>query len=384
MSDAGTKTLVIHAGTYKTGSSAIQLYLYRAARRNQLGADISYPETGRGIGVQHGNLIAELRGGNAYSPDRGSWDDLFAEINAGTATTTIVSSENFAALAPERIAVIGTKAAAAGVKVRWVHYLREQAGFYNAFYVERLVNMRPEFAELINLPFEEFGEWSPIDVDYLCRYASFADILTEAIPGVELCFRPFSRSALIDGDVVADFCATVGAPHVAGSAEDTNIGTGWRTVETARLLTPIVEQRRLRKRLERAPDWHAIRMRWIALIRSELVQVTNELGWNQESAIYLTPEFRATLLERYAEENRRIAEIAGFDWPAIIAAERPKPRNVGDFDEIRASELATVFDRVMHVVMQPPEEIEELLQRPGPRRASLPRRAVRYARRKLG
>ena len=72
-----TKKLVIHAGTYKTGSSAIQLYLSRAARTGQLG-DATYPQTGRALGIQHGNLTAELRRGSAFVPERGGWDQLLA------------------------------------------------------------------------------------------------------------------------------------------------------------------------------------------------------------------------------------------------------------------------------------------------------------------
>ncbi|MGO4256558.1 hypothetical protein [Marmoricola sp. RAF53] len=372
-----TKTLVIHSGLYKTGSSAIQLYLARADHRRALG-DARYPRTGRSLGVQHGNLTAQLRGGKGFLPDRGGWDELIAEIVAGDTTTTVVSSEHFSALTPEQVRVIGEKTRAAGVQVRWVHYLREQAGFYNAFYVERLVTMRPEFHEIIQQPFEEFGTWSPIDLGML-DYARYAESILDGIPGVDLRLRPFARSQLLDGDAVADFCATAGIVHDPGNAEDTNIGTGWRTVETAKRLTPLVRQAKLRQQLRGAGNWHAARMRWIALVRSELVQVTTALGWNDESAIYLTPEFRERLLERYADQNRRVAEIAGFDWPAIVAAERPKPYNIGEFASIPADQVMAVVERVLPLTFRPPEEIEVLIDRtaetPGARRGLFGRRS---------
>ena len=377
-----TKTLVIHAGTYKTGSSAIQLYLVRAGHYRELGG-AAYPTTGRALGIQHGNLTAELRQGSAFLPDRGGWDQLLREIVEGDAETTIVSSEHFANLTAEQLAEIGRRTAAAGVRVRWVHYVREQAGFYNAFYVERLVNMRPEFADIVNLPFEDFGEWSPIDLSMM-NYATFADQVLAGIPGVELTLRPFARRELLDGDVVKDFCATVGVPYVAEHAQETNIGTGWRTLETARRLTPLMAKARLHERTVRMQNGAATRMRWIALIRSELVAVTNELGWNAESAIYLTPEFREVLVERYRAENERVAELGGFDWPAIVAAEKGKPRNIGDFDEIPASELAEVMTRVASVMLTPPDEIRKLLvPKKAPPKPSTVRRAMRYARRKV-
>ncbi|HEX4189383.1 MAG TPA: hypothetical protein VHZ06_00200 [Marmoricola sp.] len=377
------KTLVIHAGTYKTGSSAIQLYLARADHDHQLG-DAVYSATGRSLGVAHGNLTADLRGGLSFVSSRGGWDKLLADIVTGEAATTVVSSENFTNLDADQLAEIGARTRAAGVDVRWVHYVREQAGFYNAFYVERLVSMRPEYAHLVDLPFEEFGTWSPIDLS-LMNYASFADKVVASIPGVDLRLRPFARGALLDGDVVADFCETAGIKHTAEHAEVTNVGTGWRTVETARRLSPLIKKAQLGERTRGMKHGRATRMRWIALVRSELVAVTDELGWNEESAVYLTPEFRERLLDRYAGENRRVAELGGFDWPAIVAAEEPKERNIGDFDEISSSELSYVVQRVVGAMLQPPAEIAELLVPRPPKTAkrSTVRRAAGYARRKL-
>ncbi len=373
------KTLVIHSGTYKTGSSAIQLYLARAEHARQLGV-ATYAMTGRGLGVQHANLTAEIRGGDSFTSARGGWDRLLDEVNRGDARTTVISSENFASFTPEQLDEVGRRISAAGVQVRWIHYVREQSGFFNAFYVERLVAMRPEFADLIDLPVEDFATWSPIDLSIL-DYATFADQVRSAVPGVDLRLRPFSRAHLLDGDVVADFCATAGVTYVPGNAVETNVGTGWRTVEAARRLTPLIKLAGIGDRVVGMQNSDATRLRWIALVRSALVSATEELGWNDESAMYLTAEFREQLLARYAAQNVRVGEIGGFDWPAIVAAEKPRGRNVGNFDDIPASEFAQVVQRVVPLMLQPPEEIAALLVPQTPR--SIPRRAVDYLRRRF-
>lgn len=377
-----SKTLVIHSGTYKTGSSAIQVYLSRAAHHDALGG-ARFAQNGRSIGPQHDNLTRQLRGDRSFLPEHGGWDELLREVRAGDAETTIISSEQFTWLDPEHLREIGRRIRDAGVGVRWIHYLRDQPSFYNAFYVERLITMRPEFAELINQPFEEFGTWSPIDLGIM-RYAGFAEQLLAAIPGIDLRLRPFSRAQLAGGDIVEDFCATAGIPYRADLTTSTNVGTGWRTVETARRLSPLVQQGRFRIRLGDAANWHAIRMRWLTLIRSEFVKATTDLGWNTESAVYLTPEFRARLLAEYAEDNARVGELGGFDWPGIVAAEPVPPYNIGDYSEISALDLLTVIDRIAPLIFDMPEEILELREALTPPPVSFARRAARAARRRLG
>lgn len=374
------KTLVVHSGTYKTGSSAIQLYLARAHHARDLGT-ASYPRLGRGTNsVQHGNLNAELRGGRAFVPRLGAWDDVITELVTGEADTAIVSTENFSTLTGEQAALVGAKCAAAGVRVRWVHYLREQAGFYNAFYVERLVNMRPEFSDIIDLPFEEFGTWSPIDMGFL-DYAGFVEMLRAAIPDVDVVLRPFTRGELVGGDVVADFCAAVGIPYVERHAESTNVGTGWRTTETARRLTPLIRTAGLPLRVQHKANPAAARLRWLQLIRSELSTRTTELGWNDASAIYLTPQFRAELHERYRAGNERVAELTGLEWQRIVDAEPVKDYNIGDYATIDAEQLMSVVHGVLTLAMVKPDEIHALPQAEPPEPPSLLRRAARRVRR---
>jgi hypothetical protein len=377
------KTLVIHSGTYKTGTSAIQVYLERARHFGVLAAaDACYPRTGRSAGVQHSNLTAELRNGPAFVPRQGGWDDLLAEVTAGDMATTIVSTEHFSALRPDQLDVIGRKCHDAGVHVRWVHYLREQASFYNAFYVERLVAMLPEYRELINRPFEEFGSWSPIDLSFL-RYAEFSEQILAAIPGVDLRLRPYSRAHLIGGDVIEDFCRVAEVPFAPEYASSTNVGTGWRTVETARRITPIIRLARPGLQLKGVPNGGAVRMRWHSLIRSELVKATTDLGWNVESAVYMTADFRERLQAQYAEHNARVSEVAGFDWPAIVAEEGSRPYNIGDYNEVSASDFCSILERVVPMLAEPPSEIRELMEDPAaaaPAR-SVSNRAFRVARR---
>lgn len=356
------KTLVVHSGTYKTGSSSIQLYLSRTEQQGELG-EASYPVTGRSTNtVQHGNLVAELRSARAHVPRLGTWDDLLRELVDGPRHTAIVSSEHFSTLTSEQIGALGARCEAAGVGIRWVHYLREQAGLYNAFYVERLVNMRPEFVDLIDLPFEDFGTWSPIDMGFL-EFDRFIENVLAAIPGVDLVVRPFIRSHLVGGDVIADFCAAVGIPYLENRGGAANIGSGWRTTETARRLTPVIASADIGRRVRHKENPTAARMRWLQLIRRELSAATRELGWNDESAVYLEPAFRAVLHDRYRASNERVAALTGLDWPGMVAAEEQRDHNIGDYSTIDGAELMTVVQRVLGTTLVKPAEIDQLPRR---------------------
>ena len=353
------KTLIVHSGTFKTGSTAIQTFLARADREGKLPPEVAYPTIGRGThSVQHQNLYSQLLGEVLFSPALGTWEQLVESIASGSAETTVISCESFSLLKPEHISAIGDYARQAGAKVRWVHYVRDQATFYNAFYVERLMVMRPEHAELVDLPFEDFREWSPLDMSFL-HYGQFADTITSAIPDVDLRLRPFVRKELRDGNAVADFLDTCELPIQGSGAGSTNVGSGWRTVETARHLAPIVAAAPMRGRLRGVDSWKATRLRWIQILRGEFVTRATQLGWNDVSAVYMTPEFRQELLDDYRDDNLLIGKLGGFSFTDMIENSTFPDYNIGDYADIPGDEVMQVVKLVMQGLHTIPEEIQQ-------------------------
>lgn len=353
------KTLIVHSGTFKTGSTAIQTFLARASREGKLPPEVAYPTIGRGThSVQHQNLYSQLLGEVLFTPALGTWEQLVESITSGSAETTVISCESFSLLKPEHISAIGDYARQAGAKVRWVHYVRDQATFYNAFYVERLMVMRPEHAELVDLPFEEFREWSPLDMSFL-RYGEFADTITTAIPDVDLRLRPFIRKELRHGNAVADFLSTCELPIQGEGAGSSNVGSGWRTVETARHLAPIVAAAPMRGRLRGVDSWKATRLKWIQILRGEFVTKATQLGWNDSSAVYMTSEFRQELLDDYRDDNLLIGKLGGFSFTEMIEQSSFPEYNIGDYATIPGDEVMAVVKLVMQGLHTIPEEIQQ-------------------------
>jgi hypothetical protein len=353
------KTLIVHSGTFKTGSTAIQSFLARASREGKLPPEVAYPTIGRGThSVQHQNLYSQLLGEVLFTPALGTWEQLVESIASGSAETTVISCESFSLLKPEHISAIGEYARQAGAKVRWVHYVRDQATFYNAFYVERLMVMRPEHAELVDLPFEEFRDWSPLDMSFL-RYGEFADTITTAIPDVDLRLRPFIRKELRHGNAVADFLSTCELPIQGEGAGTSNVGSGWRTVETARHLAPIVAAAPMRGRLRGVDSWKATRLKWIQILRGEFVTRATQLGWNDSSAVYMTAEFRQELLDDYRDDNLLIGKLGGFSFTEMIEQSSFPDYNIGDYATIPGDEVMQVVKLVMQGLHTMPEEIQQ-------------------------
>lgn len=372
------KTLIVHSGTFKTGSTAIQSFLARASQEGKLPPEVAYPTIGRGThSVQHQNLYSQLLGEVLFTPALGTWEQLVESIASGSAETTVISCESFSMLGPDHIRAIGEYARQAGAKVRWVHYVRDQATFYNAFYVERLMVMRPEHAELVDLPFEEFREWSPLDMSFL-RYGEFADTITSAIPDVDLRLRPFIRKELLHGNAVADFLSTCELPIQGEGAGSSNVGSGWRTVETARHLAPIVAAAPMRGRLRGADSWKATRLKWIQILRGEFVTKATQLGWNDSSAVYMTSEFRQELLDDYRDDNLLIGKLGGFSFTDMIEQSSFPEYNIGDYSEIPGDQVMAVVKLVMQGLHTMPEEIQQEVEDARARRraaeAATPRR----------
>jgi hypothetical protein len=337
--------LIIHSGAYKTGSTSIQHFLKREAPRLLSSQGILYPMSGRGKRAQHNNLVAELKQQRNFNPALGGWSDVFAETAEKKAEVAIVSSEHFSTLLPHEIARLRSVLSATGLTVVWVHYVREQASLVNALYVERIVTMRPEFLDRIDRPFEEFLTWSPIPLDFL-DYDAYERSIVEELRDVEVIVRPFVREALAGGDAVADFCALLDAGAVPDSASRVNVGAGWRTVEVARRLTRLVAESPI-ARQPTTPAGFQARLGRIGRVRSRLMEITRDLGWNDESAIYATGDFARSVAEQYARSNAELGARLGIDLNDLFARQPMRPRNVGDFSEIASDDLFSVVHHVL-------------------------------------
>ena len=129
---------LLHVGTTKTGSKAIQQFLATAAGTLNL-PRVAFPRTGRGDGIWHEDLF--------YSLEAGRCDLLTAakhEATAAGADHAILSYEGFYQLPLDSLAIIKNTLGPARVLL----FIRRQDSHANSWYNQLIKAHRVTFAEI--------------------------------------------------------------------------------------------------------------------------------------------------------------------------------------------------------------------------------------------
>ena len=137
------KTVFLHAGTHKTGTTSLQTFFTaNAAVLRRSG--ILVPRAGRAISKGgnlqdgHHNLAWELNDIKLFAPQDGTFEDLLAEIRHEDAPSVFISSEDLEWLhgKPAVLAGMAERFAEIGYRTAPVLYLRAQPQYVTAIYVE--------------------------------------------------------------------------------------------------------------------------------------------------------------------------------------------------------------------------------------------------------
>jgi hypothetical protein len=228
----------LHAGTHKTGTTAIQAFLHRQrALLAQRG--LYLPEAGL-VGPPpecgHHNIAFEL-GGFDIDPSAGGLDDLIAELRERAPERVCVTSENFYPLAgrPERLRLLRDAFDSIGAEVRPILYFRPQAMLLEALYAELV---KHGMADSFRAVFEEVLDCGSVaynDTVYDLAYDRGADAFAQAFGREAMTVFPYLASAKPES-IVAQFLSIVlpGSEDLdltaLGAWERVNVSIGFRAV----------------------------------------------------------------------------------------------------------------------------------------------------------
>ena len=132
------RTLFVHIGTHKTGTSSIQAFLRdQAAALQRCG--IYVPHTGTlSPRTGHHNIAWELRRDPRFDVTRGTLDGLLAEMQRADARTSVISSEDFEYLVqyPEALRRFEDAIELSGFVPTYIIFFRDPATYAKSLYEE--------------------------------------------------------------------------------------------------------------------------------------------------------------------------------------------------------------------------------------------------------
>ena len=318
------RTLFVHVGMPKTGSTSIQSMLADWAlpleRRG-----IHVPVSGRAFAPGQVLLYRESRG--RLSPVADVWDDLLHELTTCAAPRFAISWEGFTAalFTPSRAvadcaAAIAALGESAGVDVQIVGYVRPQYQYVESAYVQHVKSGRE--TKPFEAVLEKYADARRLDYNRI-----FAPWRTAF--GQRVRVRPVQREQMPQG-LLADFLGVIGATDLAGAAarrprRNRRLGVkhlqALRLVATALRAAGDAEPERLKLQLGR------VRWEVPALLDGDVPFA----GLDQRQIDALT--------DRFAEANARLARDYAISSEGILFRDRADALIRPASTELSAAEL---------------------------------------------
>lgn len=322
--------LIIHIGTFKTGTTALQKYL--AGRRERLLSEsgLIFPRAGEIPAGGHHNLVYEVTGSWKHVPDRGGFKELEREILEGSPKAVLVSAENLSSYAVGNPVVaprFGEFARHMGMPVQVVCYVRPQWEYIDSYYSQGVKSgyTTCSFQSFVN---SALGEAIYDYEQVVAPWESVAErIMVRPYPGREL---------------IPDMC------RVLGISEPIDSGVGVNRSRNERFGAKRLEfMRRMGAALERSgapfkkriPIAHRLRD---AVMEADIDDVKFS-GLDTETAKKICEHFRAG--------NRRLSDRFGMGeaWYALPAEEFASTSF--DMDAATDSDVRVFEDTVAKVLL---------------------------------
>jgi len=264
--------LILHIGTHKTGTSALQAFLKSNADGLQA-QGVRYVEAGRPGRLAHHMLAWAIRG--RRNTDLSIWDGVRAELRDNPASINVLSTEGFWFEDPARIKEVLDYDG----EVKIVAYLRRQDQFLQSLYKQAVSSGRKT----------DFDAWLA-EVPHRGDYLSVLDKWAEAFGIGAITVRPYERGGRTI-DAVEDFLSVFGIdPHAMPQIKLSHAHNPSPRRELLHFL-------RAFNQLNLKIDYEKF---FFSVIRRNKAYV--------RSIDLLTYEQRRVLLDNYEEENRALAK----------------------------------------------------------------------------
>ena len=277
------KTLYLHVGFPKTGTSAIQDFLY--VNSDQLKEiDYYYPKTGLLGRAGHALLAPALK-----RADKKTADDLLSEISGLKQKNIIISAEFFFGFTEKEIEFL--KSLFENFAVYIVVYFRRQDHRVESGYIQVIKDTDMRFSRDI----ARYIWWLKKNPRRLNYYA-FLRPWAKTFGKTNIIVRVYEKRQLPDG-LLPDFLKNVGIHDISRFTipeKDVN----------PTLPVAFVKLLKFTNRFSLPKNIHLILLRAMMSLTS-LMLVFKKKGFSKPA--FLSPEQRRKLLAQYEESNKRVA-----------------------------------------------------------------------------
>jgi hypothetical protein len=343
MVSAATKPrLLLHIGTWKTGSTAIQDFLQ--THQSQLERQgIYYPlfDIGNERRRNHGKLDAAIGAANASGQNeylREFSTMLAALIDDKKPSIVILSAESFWPRSPDYVERLLAFLAPFFAETDVIIYLRSQVELWISMYSQqsKILQVLPSHSvwgsrEFVGIDVADHGMF------YDQVLAAYADHL-----GLEHVHpRIYDRKFFKNGDIINDFLSFCGDPVVESRAvrkQEINPSWSWKGIEYSKLAASSLSAGRFpRKSLITAVQ------RTVAHMEKQGYD-----SWRRELANYLTPEQQNEIHEYYADSNKELSRRY-FDGNDLFRRD-VLPHNAGSLYDFPPDELKIALERTLSIL----------------------------------
>lgn len=284
------RTIYIHIGTYKTGSSSIQRALSDHAS-DLAKAGYQYPQNGRVNPFAHNNIAYEFLASPFLVPEKGFLADVLREYERSGLPNLLLSSEDFFWLQKSHIDALVTQLPDDARK-QVIVYLRRQDELLQSAAVQDFKNMHWR---------GPIDDWpNRIGNDYRGNYSTHLQPWADAVDEIHV--RTFETSQFAGGDLVSDFLQIVGLGTLRGTlpvGTDENKSPGHKTIALIQALYDCFADH---------PTGTPTDEYLLELVQQILIQgaviFTDEIKYNT-----ITVEIFEQFAEMFHESNQMVAQM---------------------------------------------------------------------------
>ena len=316
------KTLYLHIGYPKTGTTSIQLGLYQAHHK-LASVDYYFPETrDEGIGKLslHRWILNSVRG----STSEENITALAHELQELPERNIILSAEEIADFNEAEIRYFAEMFKVFEVYI--IVYLRRQDLYLQSLW-SQFIKMG-----MIGMPFTDWIQKNLTeqeDVIFTPHYDQIIGLWSDVFGVSRILIRPFEQSQLYHSPLF-DFLRTCGI-HDLTDFQDVslrNISPGMKTLEALHYITGLLGIH--------DKDHNQSRRR---TLYNELNSVMAELGWNTNKLNFLTSQLHKDIMSVFEDGNRKIAQKYLKQPRLFVEPFQEEPISTYDHEELSERHL---------------------------------------------